>query len=490
MRWHFVSLLSLRLPSVWLALVACCQFALAEARKEFRAGAAVANISPWMGLSIEGNMHDHKGTNLQDQLHARCVVLDNGETRLAIVLADSCMIPRRVFDEAKKIVFTRSQLPVENMLMAATHTHSAPAAVGIFQATPDPEYQTFLARRLADAVLQAINNLEPAQVGWGTGSEPRYVSNRRWKMKPEVINKNLATGGNDPVRMNPRPASPDLLEPAGSVDPEICMLAARTSAGRPIALLANYSMHYCGGVGGDGVISADYFGAFCDRLEQLLPPSLEAAARRGSAFVAILSNGTSGDCNSIDFRNPPKSEPPFTHIHRVANAVADVALSVYKKMEFHNWVPLKSAQKEISLRVRLPEKEEVAKAQLQLEKAERRNGQLIPWTSDIYARETVLLSEYPREVPIILQTLRIGDLGIAAIPCEVFVEIGLELKRKSPLQPAFTIELANGYNGYLPTPEQHRLGGYETWRARSSYLETEASTKIARTILDLFEQIK
>ena len=131
-----------------------------------------------------------------------------------------------------------------------------------------------------------------------------------------------------------------------------------------------------------------------------------------------------------------------------------------------------------------------AKAQLQLEKAERRNGQLIPWTSDIYARETVLLSEYPREVPIILQTLRIGDLGIAAIPCEVFVEIGLELKRKSPLQPTFTIELANGYNGYLPTPEQHRLGGYETWRARSSYLETEASTKIARTILDLFEQIK
>src|SRR5437899_3037817 len=108
MRWYFVSLLSLRLPSVWLALVACCQFAVAEARKEFRAGAAVANISPWMGLSIEGNMHDHKGTNLHDQLHARCVVLDNGETRLAIVLADSCMIPRRVFDEAKKIVFTRS----------------------------------------------------------------------------------------------------------------------------------------------------------------------------------------------------------------------------------------------------------------------------------------------------------------------------------------------------------------------------------------------
>src|SRR5213593_2789346 len=113
MRWHFVSLLSLRLPSVWLALVACCQFALAEARKEFRAGAAVANISPWMGLSIEGNMHDHKGTNIHDELHARCVVLDDGETRLAIVVADSFMIPRTIFDEAKKMVRAHSQLPVE-----------------------------------------------------------------------------------------------------------------------------------------------------------------------------------------------------------------------------------------------------------------------------------------------------------------------------------------------------------------------------------------
>src|SRR5438128_4916273 len=164
----------------WLVLMSS-QMRAAENQRQFRAGAALVDITPWMGLSIEGNMHDHKGTNIHDPLHARCVVLDDGETRLAMVLADSCMIPRRVFDEAKKIVHARSQLPVENMLMAATHTHSAPAAVGIFQATPDPEYQTFLARRLADAVLQAINNLEPAQVGWGTGSEPRYDSNRRWK---------------------------------------------------------------------------------------------------------------------------------------------------------------------------------------------------------------------------------------------------------------------------------------------------------------------
>jgi len=70
----------------------------AEPAKVFRAGAATVDISPWMGLSIEGNMHDHKATNIHDPLHARAIVLDDGQTRLAIVVADSCMIPRPVFD--------------------------------------------------------------------------------------------------------------------------------------------------------------------------------------------------------------------------------------------------------------------------------------------------------------------------------------------------------------------------------------------------------
>src|SRR5215212_6134104 len=103
---------------------------LAQPAKQLRAGAALVDISPWMGLSIEGNMHDHKVTSVHDPLHARSLVLDNGETRLAIVVADSCMIPRSVFDEAKRLVNTRAQFPVENILMSATHTHSAPSSVG------------------------------------------------------------------------------------------------------------------------------------------------------------------------------------------------------------------------------------------------------------------------------------------------------------------------------------------------------------------------
>ena len=439
-----------------------------KAVPQFRAGAATANITPWMGVSINGNMTDHKGTNVHDQLHARVIVLDDGQTRLAILVADSCMIYREIFDAAKKLIHERTGLPTENILMSATHTHSAPAAVSIFQTEADKEYQHFLTLRLADAVQQAVANLAPAQIGWGVGHEPRHVFNRRWRMKPGVEIKDVWGNTNDVVKMNPRPGSPDLLEPASQTDPEVPALAVRTPDGKPIALLANYSLHYVGGVTGR-TYSADYFGAFCDRAQQY--------------------NGTSGDCNCINFREEPKPEAAFVKIRRVANDLAENALSVYRQMAWRDRVELKSAQKEIQLGVRKASSKDLARAKEILSQA-KPGGQFTGWGPEVYAREAMLLDAFPDQVPLIIQAFRIGDLGIAAIPCEVFAEIGLEIKRRSPLKPNFTIELANGYNGYLPTPAQHKLGGYETWRARSSYLEVAASEKITATVIELLGRLK
>ena len=94
------------------------------------------------------------------------------------------------------------------------------------------------------------------------------------------------------------------------------------------------------------------------------------------------------------------------------------------------------------------------------------------------------MKDYPSEIPLLLQALRIGDVGIAAIPNEVFVETGLEIKKSGAFPRTFTISLANGSYGYLPTPEHHKLGGYETWRGTSLF-EPDTSTRITRTVLDL-----
>jgi len=451
--------------------------AVAEPQRQFRAGAATSNITPWLGISSNGGMQDRVPQHVHDELRARALVLDDGQTRLALVTVDSCMVPRPILDAAKKLVHQHSSLPIENMLVSATHTHTAGTATPVFQSEADAEYSLFLTRKIADSVRLALNNLEPARIGWSVGAVPQHVFNRRWKMKPGTIPPN-PLGGIDQVKMNPVAGSPDLVEPAGPTDPDLTVISIRALNGRPMALLANYSLHYVGA----GHFSADYFGVFADRIQQLL-----GADRQDPPFVGMLSNGTSGNINNIDFRQQRTADPPFSRMKAVADDVAAEALRVANSISYHDWVPLAVRQTEIELGVRRPTAKERESARAIVSKAQ---GPAMRTPEEIYARETVLISEYPPSVPIILQAMRIGELGIAAIPCEVFVEIGLEIKKKSPFATTFTTSLANGHNGYLPTPEHHRLGGYETWRARSSYLEIDASTRIVEQLLELLRQVR
>jgi hypothetical protein len=449
------------------------------AEKLLRAGAATSNITPPLGISLNGGMSDRTASHISDELHARCLVLDNGTRKLAIVVCDCCMMPQAILNEAKHQAHGHTGIPMDQMLVSATHTHTAPTVTGVFQSEPNPNYTEFLAVRISDGIRRAVNNLEPAKIGWGTGSEPTQVFNRRWKMK-DTVKLVDPFGRTDHVRMNPPRGSDDLLEPAGPTDPQIGILSVRAADGRPLALLANYSLHYVGGVP-SGNVSADYFGQFARRVGELL-----SADRLDPPFVGILSNGTSGDINNINFREAGESQEPFAQIRMVAQRVAAEAARVAGSIEYHDWVPLEMREARLRLGRRPTPKAEVERAKSILSKAE---GPTLRGTQQIYARETVLLNEYPPVVETIVQAIRIGELGIASSPCETFAETGLAIKAQSPLKPTFTIELANDYRGYLPTAEQHKLGGYETWRARSSYLEVGAEAKIRGKILELLGEV-
>jgi hypothetical protein len=453
----------------------------AQGEGAFRAGAATSNISPWLGLSINGNMHDHKAEYVHDELHARALVLDDGKSRLAIVVCDSCMIPREIVAEAKERIRDRTGLVPDHVLISATHAHSCPAAAAVFQSDPDVHYRQFLALRLADAVEQAIKNLAPARIGWGVGKNDRQVNNRRWKMKPGAIPADPFGRTTDRVKMNPPVASPNLVEPAGPVDPDLSIVAVQSSGGRPLALLANYGLHYVGGVGGNHA-SADYFGAFAQRVETLLD-----AERFVPPFVGIMSNGTSGDVNNTNFRLARPRRTAYEQIDQVAADLAQEAVRLAKTLTYFDQPMLDARAADLMLGVRLPGADDIARAEALLKQA---NGPDLKTVEEIYARETLLLSKYPPKVPVAIQALRVGSLAIVAIPCEVFAEIGLDIKARSPARPTFIIELANGYNGYLPTRAQHALGGYETWRARSSYLEVDAADKITEKSLELLRELK
>jgi hypothetical protein len=425
-------------------------------------------------------MSDRQAKGARDTLHARCLVLDDGKTKLAFCVIDACMVPREITDEAKRIAHKATGIPASHILISATHTHTAPTLAGVFQSEANEEYVKELPGRIAKGIEQAAKNLEPAQIAWGSGSNSRQVFNRRWHRQHDLIPRDPFDGTTDKVQMNPGYQAKGLGKPAGPIDPTVWFLSVRSTKGRPIALLANYSLHYVGGV---EALSADYFGMYAEEIKRLLK-----ASDVKPPFVGILSNGTSGDINNINFGGmAPKGRKAGEQARIVANDVAQSTVEAHKKATYRDWVSLDAAVEEIELGVRLPAEKDVKRAKDILAKAK---GRELRGLQEVYARETVLMAKYPPKVKAVLQAFRVGDVGICAIPCEVFVEIGLELRKKSPLKHAFTIELANGYNGYLPTPEQHKLGGYETWRARSSYLEVDASPKITKAVLGLLGKVK
>jgi hypothetical protein len=224
---------------------------------------------------------------------------------------------------------------------------------------------------------------------------------------------------------------------------------------------------------------------FADRIQQLL-----GADRLDPPFVGIMSNGTSGDVNNINVRGRRENLPPYQKMRQVADLVADQVFKACQGIKYRDSVRLDVRQREIQLQVRKPTPEQVERARDILARPPGvKPGHVHEVEYARRTRRTLALNQWPQQVPVILQALRVGEIGIAAIPFEVFAETGLELKQKSPLQPMFTIELANGSYGYLPTPEQHELGGYETWLG-TNRVEIQASRKIVSALLELFAQLE
>jgi neutral ceramidase len=459
--------------SLWVGVMASCKMVEA-AEPVFRAGTAVVDITPTsLPISMTGSFDDRQAKRVEDPLNVRALVLDDGTTRLGVVVCDSCLIPREIMDEAKSRASKSTGIPATNLLVSATHTHTAVTVLEIGRVKSNPLYNEMLTARIALAIEKAAAALQPAEIACGVASLPGEVNNRRWKLKPNTIPVN-PLGKVDQVQTNAGAGNPNLVEPAGPTDPEVSILAVQTADGRPLAVWATYALHYVGNIPPDS-LSADYFGEFARQMRKRL-----ANDAADSPFVAMLANGASGDINNINFRTPGARQAPMEQIRIVAGRLADQVETAYRSFEFRPTAKLAIAERELELGVRKPNESDLAYARSVLAEQGKRDLR-----RDVYAEEALKMVEWPDTKLLRLQAMRIGDFGVASIPCEPFCQIGLDIKAASPFKPTCVVGLANGYNGYLPTPEQHELGGYETWRCRWSYLEPNASRKITSTLVEL-----
>ncbi len=463
----------------WLAsLLSIAAFAPAlPAQSLFRAGVSAIDISPRALPAIRnGGFLQATSSRVDDPLHARSLVLADGNETIAIVIVDSCMFPTDVCDAVKQRVSDEVGLPTNRIMISATHTHSAPSVMAYCLGSGrDEAYTSFVIPRVAEGVVAAFKSLRPAEIGWTSVDAGEFTNCRRWITRSDRMG--IDPFGQQTVRamMHPGYLNPDYVSPAGPIDPQLSILSVRSRDGSPICLLANFSMHYFGAGGG---FSADYFGDAARRFESRIA---EVSGKPTEDFVGIMSQGTSGDLHWMNYGDVRRDLDRVDY----ASGLADKALHAWKQIEHRRDVTLAMAEKRLEIGRRLPDQTRLAWARpINQERAEQPPRS----REEVYAQQAEWIQENPK-AELVLQAIRIGELGITAMPNEVYGITGLKIKKQSPLASTFNCELANGAEGYIPPPEQHRLGGYTTWPVRTAGLEEQAEPKIVETVLSLLETV-
>ncbi|MFO7946993.1 MAG: hypothetical protein R6V19_09265 [Armatimonadota bacterium] len=406
----------------------------------FKAGAARSNLTPPLGTYMSGFFNERPAADVHDELFAKAIVLKDDTTAIAIVVCDLILAEKDDLDRAKARARELTGIPEEHIFISCTHTHYGPAVKELTYAWRDEEYVQWAMRKTGDAVKLAQNRLQPALMGHASAECAEETHNRRWHMK------------DGSVQMNPGFQNPDALRPAGPKDPEIGLVVLTDMNERPLAVLANYALHFVGSGDADA-ISANYFGAFDRALQRMT----------GDEFVGVMANGCCGDINNHDFTRPkPRHPHPHYQVERVADVVAARTYAAWRTIrDYRADVSVAAHTEMMEFTRRQSTEEELNQAREYLETGDRED--LRRWA---YANEIVELAREPVTRPTHVMGIRIGDVGIIGLPGEMFCDYGLQIKARSPFERTLTVELANDYLGYCPTDAGLKQGGYETQLSR------------------------
>jgi neutral ceramidase len=441
------------------------------------AGAALVDTTPPLGTVINGDFVAHYATYIHDPLHAKALVLRKGPVTLTLVVVDICVMGQELLDYTKKLITEAHGIPAIHVMISSTHTHAAGAVEEVHLVQADLAYRSKLPGLILQAVSNALDNLQPAQIAFGKTNAAEHVLCRRYQMDSSYEPINPVSGKADKIKTNPFGVEDQILRPVTIPDPELSFLAVKGLGGEWISILGNYSLHYVGDWE-NGTVSADYFGVFSDSLKEKLNAS--------SNFVGMMSNGTSGDINIWDFLDQDRyPKGLFEKSKLIGEDLASKVVEMLPNLDWEVNPNLGAVFEEKMIARRMPTPEELRESAKVLKTGKLEH--LVPNTEGwkkLYAREQLLLAAYPASATVPLQLLRIGSGRIGALPGEFFAATGLRIK-EGVKDPYFTITLANGNVGYVPPAEELANGGYETWRCRISNLHTEAEEEIRTALMGL-----
>ena len=462
----------------WLSVV--------NAGEPMQVGTGVTEITPPEGYPMSGYFYERGATGTLDPLYAKAVVFKQGDSSAALIVCDMIGVDLQLTEAIRGKVVELTGIPAENIVVAATHSHTGPnykadllAYLENNNAPGRARYIPYLVDRCSTAAADATHALRPVTLRVGEGREEGVSFNRRFVLKDGT------------VRTWAKLADDDVVKAAGPIDPAIGLVTFTPTAGEatgPTAALVNFSLH-CDTVGG-----TLYSGDFPGHIERVLRRDL------GSNFVSVFATGPCGDINHADPTGAPRRSSaeigerlalaaeqalpdlqPVTPSLAVRRTVLQMPLQTYTAEDLA-WA------KDLKTRKAAGEKFKTtidAKASKFIRLERLRTG--VPDAGRDTGESGLPVHDGSDSLPAEVQVIRLGaDTALVALPGEIFVELGLAIKAGSPFAHTFVIELANDNPAYVPTRQAMQQGGYE---ANNSLYAAGSGERLVATALELLNEL-
>ena len=411
---------------------------------EFQVGIAQVDITPKLGVPLSGNFRvDYAARGVHDPLHAKAIVIKNSkEHKIALLSVDVCDLGRENVAMIRNQICNACDIRYDNILISATHTHSGPTVtrLGSLPIADTDTISEFL-EKAASSVVLANQELYGSKLFFGSTNETRLSFNRR------ILCRDGKT------HMNWENLDPEfVLKPLGPIDPQVIALTFEHQ-NRPNASLVNFGLHPAILAGDNWLYSADYPNYLSEAMSQLIEQNL----------MTLFFNGCCGDVNHIDYKDKTQGRG-YQMTQRVGYILAVKAFEAMKAQVPVRGNTLSASTQKVELkRLKITkEQKEWSKNILKKSKITQAKGQEDGLPDEFYAKIWQEMSEQKYSMDHAeVMVMRVGDVGIVGLSGEIFCELGLEIKKKSPTEHTIVIEQTNDSIGYIPTVEAFEGGGYE-----------------------------
>ena len=435
---------------------------------ELTAGLAVIDITPPVNYRMSGYFSERLSTGTSNPLRAKAMVLRQGEASGALVFCDIIGLSLDVSSRVRRKASKKTGIPAENILIAATHSHTGPLYFGalrkhfhdlaVAEHGRDPyekiDYSSELVKKIVRVISQANAKAKPVRLKAGVARQEGLSFNRRFHMK------------NGTVRFNPGVMNPDIVRVAGPIDPEVgIVFFNKAGDGSPGAALVNFTLHL------DTVGGSKYAADYPFYIEQSLQQVY------GDDFVSLFGTGTCGDINHIDVTKKERLKTDF-----IGKTLAQTVKAGASSLE--NVADPSLAVRSETLHVPLqnfgPDK--IAWARESIKKV---GTSELSFLEQVEAYKILAREMRPGEtIGLEVQVFRLSsDVAVVGLPGEVFVDLGLAIKRASPFATTLVIELCQDAPGYIPTKKAFAEGSYETVNSRIAPGGGEMMVKAAVRLL-------